>query len=115
MSNMTVLFFLIMIVLAAIIGDHYSRLQKMGWMPKADEDKRGRSLIDPVGSALGELGRADAPFKLIASVFDAIGKVSEFVYAPIGAALGAIGKAFELVFKPIGAALGAITGFGLKG
>ena len=114
MSNLTVLFFLIMIVLAAIIGDHYARLQKMGWMPQADDDKQGRSLLDPVGSLFGELGRADAPFKLIASLFDLLGKFSEFVYAPIGIVFSAIGKGLELVLKPLGAGLGAITGFGLK-
>ena len=103
-----------MVVLAAIIGDHHSRLQKMGLAEKVDDDERGRSLLDPVGSALGELGRADKPFKLIASLLDVIGKFGEFLYAPIGTAPSAIGKAFQLVFKPIGAALGAITGFGLN-
>ena len=114
MSSFTVLFLMIMIVLAAIIGDHYARLQKFGWAPPVDDHKQGRSLLDPAGSLLGELGRADMPYKLVAGLFDLIGKFSEFVYAPIGAALGAVGKAFELVFKPIGAALGAMTGFGLK-
>ena len=37
MSAMTILFFLIMIVLAAIPGDHYGRLQKMGWAPDVIE------------------------------------------------------------------------------
>ncbi|MDZ7632354.1 MAG: hypothetical protein U5K74_13655 [Gemmatimonadaceae bacterium] len=114
MSAMTVLFYLILIVLAALIGDHYSRLQKMGWAPQVEEYKRGRSLMDPIGSAFGELGRADAPFRLIAAAFDAIATVTGMVYAPIGAGLSAIGKVLELVFKPIGAVLGAITGFGLK-
>jgi hypothetical protein len=114
MSAMTVFFFLILIVLGAILGDHYSRLQKMGWAPQPEEYKRGRSLADPIGSALGELGRADMPFKLVASLFDVIGTVTGMVYAPIGAALSGIGKGLELVFKPIGAVLGAMTGFGLK-
>ncbi len=114
MSAFTVLFLLIMIVLVAIIGDHYARLQKFGWAPQVEDNKKGRSLLDPAGSLLGELGRADMPYKLAAGLFDLIGKFSEFVFAPVGAALGAVGKGFELVLQPIGAALGAITGFGLR-
>ena len=41
MSAMTILFYLIMIVLAAIIGDHYIRLKKMGWAPQTENYKRG--------------------------------------------------------------------------
>ncbi len=114
MSAFSVFFILILIVLAAFIGDHYSRLQKMGWAPAPEDYKKGRSLMDPVGSALGELGRAEAPYRVVAMLFDVIGKGFELVFKPIGAAFDAIGKALELVFKPIGAALSAMTGFGLK-
>ena len=110
---MTVLFFLILIVLAAILGDHYSRLKKMGWAPEVEPYRQGRSILDPIGGALGELGRADGPFKLIAGLFDMIAKVTEMVYAPIAALLGGIGKGMELILKPIGAVLSAMTGFGL--
>lgn len=114
MSAITVLFVLIMIVLAALMADHYSRLAKMGWAPPVDDYRQGRSLMDPVGGALGEIGRADGLTKIIGAAFDALGTVTGLVYAPIGAGLGAIGKGLELAFKPIGAALGAMTGFGLK-
>lgn len=50
MSAMTILAFLIMIVLAAIPGDHYGRLQKMGWAPDVVEYKQGRLLMDPTMS-----------------------------------------------------------------
>jgi hypothetical protein len=114
MSSMTVLFFLILIVLLAILGDHYARLQKMGWAPEVEDYKAGRSLLDPAGSLFGELGRADMPYRIAASVFDLIGKFSEFVWAPIGTVFGLIGTFSEMAYKPIGFALGAVTGFGLK-
>ena len=110
MSAMTILFFLIMIVLAAILGDHYSRLQKMGWAPEVEEYKKGRSLMDPVGGALGEIGRADGPYKVVAACLSAIGTVTGLVYAPIGTGLNAIGKATELVYKPIGMVLSVVGG-----
>ena len=114
MSSMTVLFFMIMIALLAILGDHYARLQKMNWAPGGEDYKAGRSLLDPVGSLLGELGRADMPYSIAASVLGLIGKFSEFIWAPIGTVFGLIGTFSEMVYKPIGFALGAITGFGLK-
>lgn len=110
MGSFTVFFVLILIVLAALIGDHYSRLQKMGWAPQPDEHKRGRSLMDPVGSAFGEIGRADAPYKLAAMIFGPIGKVAELALAPIGMAFNAVGKAMELVLKPIGMVLSLVAG-----
>ena len=112
MSAMTILFFLIMIVLAAMIGDYYSRLQKMGWAPEVEEYKKGRSLVDPIGGVLGELGRAEAPYKLVASALGAIGTVTGMAYAPIGMGLNAIGKATELVYKPIGMVLSLVSGAG---
>jgi hypothetical protein len=96
MSAMAILFVLFLIVLAALMADHYSRLEKMGWAPPIEDYKQNRSLLDPVGGALGELGRADGPFRAIAAV------------------LGPVAKATELIYAPIGAALSAITGFGLK-
>ena len=107
MTTFGILFVLILIVLAALMADHYSRLRKVGWMP---EGRPSRSIIDPVGSALGELGRADGVYRLTASLFGAIGGFSELLYAPIGAAFGVIGKGLELVFAPIGAVLGMISG-----
>ena len=110
MGSFTVFFVLILIVLAALLGDHYSRLQKMGWAPLPEDYKKGRSLMDPVGSALGEVGRADAPYKLAAMIFGPIGKVTELVYAPIGMAFNAVGKAMELILKPIGMVLSLVAG-----
>ena len=110
MGSFSVFFVLILIVLAALMGDHYSRLQKMGWAPAPPEHRRGRSVMDPVGSAFGELGRADAPYKLAAMIFGPIGKVTELVYAPIGVAFNAAGKALELVLKPIGMVLSLVAG-----
>ena len=107
MNTFGVLFVLILIALAALMADHYSRLKKYGWMP---DHFKNRSALDPVGSALGELGRADLPHKAFAAVFGAIGKASEMLYAPIGAALSGIGKALEMLFAPIGAVLGMIAG-----
>ena len=112
MSAMAVLFILFLIVLAAFLGDHFSRLQRMGWAPETDEYKQGRSLADPIGSALGEIGRADAPYKIAAAVLGPIGTVTGMVYAPIGAGLNAIGKASELLYKPIGMVLSLIGGAG---
>ena len=43
-------------------------------------------------------------------LFGMIGKASEMLYAPVGAALSGLGKALELVFAPIGAVLGMIAG-----
>ena len=110
MSAMAVLFVLIMIVLAAFLYDHYSRLVKMGWAPSTEEVLGGRSMVDPVGAALGELGRVEAPFGLVASAFGMIGKASEMLYAPIGAGLNAVGKLFELAFAPIGMVLSLVAG-----
>jgi len=107
MTSFGILFVLILIALLAVMADHYSRLKNIGWMP---EVFRNRSALDPVGSALGELGRADMPYKAVAALVGAIGKVSELLYAPIGAALSGLGKALELVFAPIGAVLGMIAG-----
>ena len=110
MDSFTVLFVLILIVLAALIGDHYSRLQKMGWAPSPEDYKKGRSLMDPIGSARGEVGRADAPYKLAAMIFGPIGKVAELALAPIGMVFNAIGKAMELGLKPIGMVLSLVAG-----
>lgn len=107
---MAVLFVLIMIVLVAFLVDHYSRLVSMGWAPAPDAMFKGRSIVDPIGAALGELGRVEAPFGWIASVFGIVGKASELLYKPIGAAFDVIGKASELAFKPIGAVLSLIAG-----
>ena len=112
MSAMTILFFLIMIVLAAMLGDYYSRLKKMGWAPEVEDYKQNRSLLDPIGGVLGELGRADGPYKLVASALGAIGTVTGMAYAPIGAGLSALGKATELVYKPIGMVLSLVGGAG---
>jgi hypothetical protein len=108
MTSFGILFAFIMIALAAIMLDHYSRLKKYGWAPQ--DAHPGRSALDPVGSALGELGRADMPHKAFAAVFGGIGKASEMLYAPIGAGLSGVGKALEMVFAPIGAVLGMIGG-----
>ena len=107
MTTFGVLFVLILIVLAALMADHYSRLKKVGWMPKGRAD---RSLMDPVGSALGELGRADGVYRLAAAILGPIGKMSEVIYGPIAAAFGAFGKALELVFAPIGTVLSVVAG-----
>ena len=109
---MAVLFVLFLIVLAAWLVDHYGRLQKMGWAPQAEEYKQGRSLADPIGSALGEIGRAEAPYKVAAMVFGPIGTVSGLVYAPIGAGLNALAKGTELIYKPIGMVLSLVGGAG---
>jgi hypothetical protein len=95
MSAFTVLFVMTMIALAAILGDHYSRLSKMGWAPPVEDYRRGRSLIDPIGGLLGELGRADGVYKLIAAPLDLLTRS-------------------DLPYSLIAAPLGAITGFGLK-
>ncbi|MES3033416.1 MAG: hypothetical protein V4813_05400 [Gemmatimonadota bacterium] len=107
MTTFGVLFVLILIVMAALIADHYSRLKKVGWMPEGRPD---RSAMDPIGSALGELGRADGVYRLAAAIFGPIGKFSELLYAPIAAGFGAFGKALEMVFAPIGAVLGMVAG-----
>ncbi len=108
MTSFGILFVLILVVLVAFLLDHYSRLKKMGWAPELMRE--GRSALDPVGSALGELGRADMPYNAVAAVFGAIGKASEMLYAPIGAGLSGLGKALEMVFAPIGAVLGMVAG-----
>ncbi len=90
MSNFGILFVLILIVLAALMADHYTRLKKVGWMP---DGRPQRSAMDPIGSALGELGRADGPYRLIAGALDVIGKGLELVFAPIGAVLSMISGA----------------------
>jgi hypothetical protein len=107
MTSFGILFVFVLIALAALMGDYYSRLKKQGWMPDVF---RNRSALDPVGSALGELGRAEMPYSALAAVFGMIGKASEMLYAPVGAALSGLGKALELVFAPIGAVLGMIAG-----
>jgi len=107
MTSFGVLLILILIALAAVMADQYSQLRKQGWL---SGHFHNRSVLDPVGSALGELGRADMPYKAFTAVFGAIGKASELLYAPIGAALSGVGKGLELVFKPIGAVLGMIGG-----
>ncbi|MCC7051796.1 MAG: hypothetical protein IT355_00925 [Gemmatimonadaceae bacterium] len=88
MSAIAILICLFLIVLAALLADHYGRLTKMGWAPEVEEWKRGRSQLDPLGSALGELGRADGPYKLIAALLIGIEKGLAMVFNPIGAALG---------------------------
>lgn len=88
MSATSVFVCLFLIALAALMADHYSRLTKMGWAPEIEEWKRGRSLLDPAGSMLGELGRADGPYKVIAAGLSAIEKVLAMVFNPIGAVLG---------------------------
>ncbi len=115
MTAFGVFYVFVLIGLGAIIVDHYSRLTKMGWMPESPEGLRGRSALDPVGGALGELGRADGLHKVIAAGLGPIAKATEMAFAPIGAGLGMVAKGTELVFNGIGAALGAMTGFGLKG
>jgi hypothetical protein len=96
LSATAVFFVLFLVILGAWLADHYSRLQNMGWAPPVEDYKKGRSLLDPVGSALGEIGRADGVFNLIAAV------------------LGPVAKATEMIYAAIGAVLSAITGFGLK-
>ena len=110
MTAFGLFFVLVLIALVAIINDHYSRLTKMNWMPQPDMWRRAGSPLDPVGDALGELGRAEMPYNGVAAVLGVIGKVSEMAFAPIGAVLNAIGKGLELVFKPIGAALSLVGG-----
>ena len=107
---MTVVYVLVLVALLALLNDHYSRLQKLGWAPPVEDYKRGRSALDPIGSALGEVGRADGAYRLVAATLGAIGKATEMVYAPIGAALNAVGKGTELIFKPIGMVLGLVGG-----
>jgi hypothetical protein len=110
MTAFGLFFVLVLIALGAIINDHYSRLTKMNWMPQPEMWRRAGSPLDPIGDALGELGRADMPYNAIAAVLGGIGKVSEMVFAPIGAVLSGVGKGLELVFKPIGAALSLVGG-----
>jgi hypothetical protein len=88
MSAMAILFCLFLIVLAALMAEHYGRLTKMGWAPEVEDWKRGRSMLDPLGSMLGELGRADGPYKLIAELLAGIERGLALVFNPIGAALG---------------------------
>ncbi len=107
---MMIVYVLVLVGLLALLADHYSRLQKLGWAPPVEDYKRGRSLVDPIGSALGEVGRADGAYRAIAAALGAVGKGSELLYAPIGAALGGIGKGLELIFKPIGMVLGLVGG-----
>lgn len=52
---MEIFFVLILIVLAAIVLDHYSRLTEMGWAPDVKQITRGHSPLDPAGAALGRL------------------------------------------------------------
>ena len=113
MTSFGVFFVLILIAFGAIMGDHYSRLKGIGWMPQTPEWRRGRSALDPVGGILGELGRADMPHRLVSAPIGVLAKVSEMVWAPLAAGIGVVAKGTELVFNGIGAALGAITGFGL--
>ena len=101
---------LILIVLAAIVPDHYSRLTRMGWVPHVKQIRRGHSPLDPVGAALGEPGRAEAPFRIFASLFDGAGKGSELLFKPIAAALRAVAGSSQLVFTPIAAVLGLVAG-----
>ena len=91
MSAIAVFACIFLIALAALGADHYSRLTKMGWAPEVEDWKRGRSMLDPVGSMLGELGRADGPYKLIASGLSGIEMVLNMVFTPIGAGLGILG------------------------
>lgn len=106
---MEIFFVLILIVLAAIVLDHYSRLTEMGWVPDVKQITRGHSPLDPAGAALGRLGRAKAPFRVFASLFD-IAKGSERLFKPIAAGLRAVAKGSELVFTPIVAMLGLVAG-----
>jgi hypothetical protein len=108
MTAIGILFAFVMIALVALMLDHHSRLKKFGWAPQ--DAHEGRSALDPVGSALGELGRADMPHKALAAVFGGSGKGSEMLDTPIGAGLSGVGKALEMVFAPIGAVLGMIGG-----
>ncbi|HYW51365.1 MAG TPA: hypothetical protein VE861_12210 [Gemmatimonadaceae bacterium] len=107
---MGVLFVLILVALGALVLDHYSRLTKMGWVPNVKEMVGGRSALDPVGAALGELGRAELPFRMVAAPLDAVGKGSELAFKPIAAGLSVVAKGSELLFKPIGMVLGLAAG-----
>lgn len=110
MTAFGLFFVLVLIALVAIINDHYTRLTRMNWMPQPEMWRRAASPLDPVGAALGELGRADMPYNAVAAVLGGVAKVSEMAFAPIGAALSGIGKGLELLFKPIGAALSLVGG-----
>lgn len=110
MTAVGIFFVLILIALGAIINDHYTRLTKMNWVPQLDMWRRAGSPLDPVGDALGELGRADMPYNAIAAVLGGLGKGLELAFVPIGAVLSGVGKGLELVFKPIGAALSLVGG-----
>ena len=79
-------------------------------MAKLAMSRRGDSVLDRAGAALGEQGRADMPVTVVAAVLGGIGRRLTTAYAPTGGYLSAIGKALELGFKPVGAALSLVAG-----
>lgn len=110
MTFLQMLLILALIAMLAYLSDHFGRLQRMGVVATPPEHRRARSVLDPAGSALGELGRADAPHRVIASVLGTVAKFSEMAFAPIGMVLNAISKASEMLFNPIGMVLGVVGG-----
>ena len=81
--------------LAAYFLDHLSRLNAME-KDKMSPEERDRAYRTPTN------------FEPFSAMFDAFGKMTELVYAPIGMALGVIGTAFEFVLKPVGMGLDAV-------
>ena len=53
--------------------------------------------------------RPPANYEPVSAAFDALGKMTEFVYAPIAMGLGAIGKGSELLWKPVSMAIDAVA------
>jgi hypothetical protein len=47
------------------------------------------------------LYRPPGNYEPFSALFDAFGKMTELIYAPVGMALGAIGSASELLWKPV--------------
>lgn len=87
---------IVMIIgLAAYFLDHLGRLNAM------EKDKLSAADLD-------RTYRAPTNFEPFSALFDAAGKMTELVYAPVGMALTAIGTVSEFVFKPIGMGLDAI-------
>ncbi len=110
MTFLQMLLILALIAMLAYINDHFGRLKAMGVVEEAPEYRRDRSALDPAGAVLGELGRVDAPHRVIGSVLGAIARFSEMAFAPIGMVLNAISKASEILFNPIGMVLGVVGG-----
>jgi hypothetical protein len=89
-------FWTLMVVgLAAYFLDHLGRLNALE-KNKMSAEERARSYRTPTN------------YEPFTALFDAAGKMSELVYAPIGMGLNAFGTVLEFVLKPIGMGLDAI-------